>query len=189
MYDIVIAFPIIVFLITILGCIPYGIWVIYSMVKKKWKLVGYQILILIFVYASLVGVYALLNNKLESDYLVGLYDCNAELGSSIFEYDSDRSFNGDGYSFTVYELPTNIRKRFESPDERLLTKYPKRPSYRDHWKFEHWREAPFDDKFEEYLDFALCWYDADESSELTKHFEDASFGTATQGHILRVFLQ
>lgn len=161
----------IVLLITILGCIPYGIWIIYSLFKKKWKRVGFQIAIPVAVYACLVGVSTLSNSKAHADYLDGLYDADVELGPAIFEYDSDRSFNGDGYSFSVYELPAKIRKRFESVDDRLLTEYPKHPSYRNHWQFEHWREAPYDDNFKEHLDFALSSYDSGKASGLSLHFE------------------
>ena len=170
MYDILTAIRGIVLLITILGCIPYGIWIIFSLFKKKWKRVGFQIAIPVAVYACLAGVSALSSSKIHADYLAGLYDCDVTLGPAIYEYDSERSFNGDGYSFSVYELPATIRQRFESADQRLLTEYPKHPSYRDHWSFEHWREVPFDDKFKEYLDFALSSYDSGKASELTSHF-------------------
>ena len=171
MNDIVTAIGGIVLLITILGCIPYGIWIIYSLFKKKWKRVGFQIAIPVAVYACLAGVSTLSSSKAHADYLVGLYDAEVELGPAIFGYDSDRSFNGDGYSFSVYELPAKIRKRFESADDRLLTEYPKHPSYRNHWQFEHWREAPFDDKFKEHLDFALSSYDSGKAPGLSLHFE------------------
>ena len=171
MHDIVTAIGGIVLLITILGCIPYGIWIIYSMFKKKWKRVGFQIAIPVAVYACLAGISALSSSKAHAEYLVGLYDAEVELGPAIFEYDSDRSFNGDGYSFSVYDLPAKIRKRFELADDRLLTEYPKHPSYRNHWQFEHWREAPYDAKFKEHLDFALSSYDSGKASGLSLHFE------------------
>ena len=171
MDDIVTAIGGIVILVTILGCIPYGIWIIYSMFKKKWKRVGFQIAIPVAVYACLGGVSALSSSKAHAEYLVGLYDAEVELGPAIFEYDSDRSFNGDGYSFSVYDLPAKIRKRFELVDDRLLTEYPKHPSYRNHWQFEHWREAPFDEKFKEHLRFALSSNDSDKASGLYLHFE------------------
>lgn len=171
MYDILTATQSIVLLITILGCIPYGIWIVYSMIKKKWKRVGIQIGIPVAVYAMLIGASSLSGPMIQADYLKDLYDCEVSLGPAIFEYDSERSFNGDGYSFSVYSLPSTIRERFESADSRLLSEYPKHPSYRDHWSFEHWREAPFDEKFKDYLDFALSSYDAGNASELTTHFE------------------
>jgi len=171
MHDLVTAIGGTVLLITILGFIPYGIWIIYSIFKKKWKRVGLQIAIPVIIYASLAGIAALTNSRNHAAYLAGLYDCNVSLGPPIYEYDSDRSFNGDGYSFSVYELPPTLRKRFESLDQRLLNEYPKHPSYRDHWSFEHWREAPLEDKFTEYLNFALSSYDSGQASELTTHFE------------------
>jgi len=187
MHDIVTAIGGIVLLITILGCIPYGIWIIYSMVKKKWKRVSLQILIPVLVYASLAGVSALSSFKAHADYLVGLYDSEVELGPVIFEYDSERSFNGDGYSFSVYDLPAKIRKRFESADDRLLAEYPKHPSYRNHWQFEHWREAPFDDKFKEHLDFALSSYDFDRESGLSSHFEAIRKALGRKGTFYSLF--
>lgn len=170
MHDIVTAIGGIVLLITILGCIPYGIWLIYSLFKKKWKLVGFQIAIPVVVYACLAGASVLSGFKNHADYLAGLYDCDVTLGPAIYEYDSDRSFNGDGYSLSVYELPSSIRRRFESVDQRLLTEYPKHPNYRDHWVFERWREAPLDGKFKEYLEFALSSYDSGQAPELNLHF-------------------
>lgn len=171
MDDIVTAIGAIVLLITILGCIPYGIWIIYSLFKRKWRRVGFQIGIPVAVYGCLAGLSAFTGSMAYADYLDGLYDAEVELGPAIFEYDSERAFNGDGYSFSVHELPAKIRERFESADDRLLTEYPKHPSYRNHWQFEPWREAPFDDRFKDYLDFALSSYDAGNAPELTKHFE------------------
>jgi hypothetical protein len=170
MHEMVTAIGGIVLLITILGSIPYGIWMICSIFNKKWKRVCFQIAIPVAVYTSLAGLSTLSSSKAHADYLAGLYDTEVELGTPLFEYDSDRSFNGDGYSFSVYALPSNIRKRFEAADDRLLKEYPKHPSYRSHWQFERWREAPFDDKFKEYLDFALSSFDEGNASELTEHF-------------------
>ena len=160
-----------VLLITILGCIPYGFWIIYSLFKRRWKRVGLQVAIPVAFYACLAGVSAFCSFRIHADYLAGLYDSKVSLGPAIFEFDSERAFNGDGYSFSVHELPSAIRQRFESADERLLTEYPKHPSYRNHWKFEHWREAPFDDKFKEHLEFALSSYDAGKASGLSSQFE------------------
>lgn len=88
-------------------------------------------------------------------YLEGIYDTKVDLGNPIFEYEPKRAFNGDGYSISVYELPETIRSRFEAADEKLLTDFPKRPYYRDHWSLVSWREAPFDTKFDAYLDFVV----------------------------------
>jgi hypothetical protein len=187
MNDIVTAIGGIVLLITILGCIPYGIWLIYSLAKRKWKRVGFQIAIPLAVYACLAGASAISGSKAHAEYLVGLYDTEVVLGPAIFEYNSDRAFNGDGYSISVYDLPTKLRKRFESADNRLLNEYPKHPSYRNHWQFEHWREAPFDEKFMEHLNFALSSYDSGKASGLTSCFEAIRKALARKGTFYALF--
>ena len=187
MSDIVIAIWGIAFLVTLLGCIPYGIWMIYTAVKKRWKRLGLQIGIPIIGYGLLIAVSSMVNAVAYERYLEGLYDTEVSLGSPIFEYDSDRAFNGDGYSISVYELPPSIRTRFEAADETLLSDYPKHPSYRDHWSFERWRRSPFDEEFEEYLDFALSSYDAGNASEVTKHFEAIRSALKSEGSFYAFF--
>lgn len=181
MDDVLTAAEGIVLLITILGCIPYGIWILYSLYKRRWRRVGLQITIPVVVYASLAGIAALCNFMINADYREGLYDSKATLGSAIFEYDSERAFNGDGYSFSVYELPSAIRHRFEAADVKLLTGYPKHPSYRNQWHFEHWREAPFDEKFKKQLDFALSSYDSGEAPGLSPYFDSIRKALARKG--------
>ena len=181
MYDILTATQGIVLLITILGCIPYGIWIIYSLIKKRWRRAVIQVAIPVAFYAFLAGISALCNSRIHAEYLTGLYDAEIKLGPAIFEYDSERAFNGDGYSFSVYELPATIRKRFESADDILLTEYPKHPCYRNHWKFDHGRAAPFDDKIKEHLDFALSSYDSGRVSGLSPHFESIRRALARKG--------
>ncbi|QDT01341.1 BCD family MFS transporter [Adhaeretor mobilis] len=187
MSDIVTAIWGIALLVTLLGCIPYGIWIIYTAVKKRWKRLGLQIGIPIIAFGLLAGASAIVNAGADERYLEGLYDTEVDLGPPIFEYDSERAFNGDGYSISVYELPSSIRTRFEAADERLLSEYPKHPSYRDHWSFERWRRSPFDGKFQEYLDFALSTYDAGNASELTNHFEAIRSALKSEGSFYAFF--
>lgn len=171
MDDLVKAIGGIVLTITILGCIPYGIWILHSLFKKKWKRVGFQIAIPVTVYACVAGVSLHSSSRAHADYLVGLFDTEFEPGEAIFEYDSDRAFNGDGYSISVFELPAKIRKRFESADARLLSEFPKLPNWRKEWRFERWSEAPMDDRFKNHLDFALSSYDAGKAPGLSSKFE------------------
>ena len=77
------------------------------------------------------------------------------MGTPVFEHDSDRAFNGDGTSISIYELPPEIRSRFEAPDKKLLTEFPKRPHYRNDWSVVTWKEAPLNEEYNQYLDFAL----------------------------------
>jgi hypothetical protein len=171
MSDIVIAIWVIAFLVALLGCIPYGIWMIYTAVKKRWKRLTLQVAVPLSAFLVLMGISWIVNELAHERYLEGLCDTKVDLGRPIFEYDSERAFNGDGYSISVYELPSSIRARFEAADDRLLSDFPKHPSYRDHWSFERWRRSPFDEKFQKYLDFALSSYDSDRASGLSEQFE------------------
>jgi hypothetical protein len=60
-----------------------------------------------------------------------------EVSPALFNYASEVHFNGDGYSIWVYELPATIRARFDSADQRLLTKYPKSSDKGGRWRTEH----------------------------------------------------
>lgn len=160
----------IAFLITLIGFIPYGILMIYTAVKKRWKRLVLQGAIPMVAFLLLTGISSIVNAGAYERYLEGLYDTKVHLPDPIFEYDSERSFNGDGYSISVYELPATIRARFESADERLISEFPRHPSYRDHWSFERWRRSPFDEKFNKYLEFALSSYDSDQADGLSEHF-------------------
>lgn len=171
----------IAFLVTLVGCIPYLIWMIRTGVKRRWKRLGFQLGVPMVIFSLLAAVSAVVKAYEYKQYLDGLYDTNVDLGTPVFEYHSARSFNGDGYSISVYEVPSSIRTRFDSADERLLTEFPKHPSYRDHWNFEPWHEAPFDTKFEAYLDFALSRYDADRAPGLAGQFEAIRLSLQRQG--------
>lgn len=187
MYDILTAIQSITLLVVILGCIPYGIWIIFSMVKKRWKRVIIQIVVPVIWLLSLWGVSAICAPIIHAGYLAALYDAKVTLGLPVFSYRSDRSFNGDGYSISVYELPATIRHRFESADESLLSEFPKPPSYRKNWHFEHWREAPFDPKFQKHLEFALSSYDADRVPELSLQFKSIQKAVARKGTYYALF--
>ena len=156
--------------LALLACIPYAIWVIYSMFKRRWRRVGVQLAIPGVILLALVGAGAVWYS-LQEDRLTSLFDCEVELSPALFKYASERHFNGDGYSIWVYELPVTIRARFDSPDQRLLTKYPKSSDKGGRWRTEHWRKTPFEGEFQDGLRLVLSSYDAQETPELASHLE------------------
>lgn len=170
MYNFITGLCAITALITFLGGIPYLVWVIYTAVKKRWKRVRLQLGIPIVFYALLFGISTLASVYERKQYFVDLFDAKDELSAPLYEYDSPRAFNGDGYSLSIYELPPAVRARFETADAKLLLQFPKRPSVRSHWQEEHWRSSPFDEKFSRYLDFALTSYDVGREPGLAEQF-------------------
>jgi hypothetical protein len=88
-------------LISFLGCIPYFGWVIYTATKKRWKRVGVQLGIPLAFYAVLLGASTIASVYERKQYFIDLFDAMAEVGSPFYEYDSERAFNGDGYSISI----------------------------------------------------------------------------------------
>ena len=158
------------FLIAVVGCVPYGIWIIFNCVQKRWKRLSIKVAIPLVTLVTLVGITWVLQTVDNRRYYRGLFDAKVSLRKPLFRYNSERSFQGDGYSISVFEMPARIRNRFESADDRLLSEFPKHPEYRDHWSFERWRGSPFDEKFTQYLDFALSSYDSENEPDLEAHF-------------------
>ena len=91
----------------------------------------------------------------DDQYVLDIYDSETDLDEPLYKYTPERSFNGDGVSLYIFELPVSIRQRFENSDSRLISDFPKRPYYRDDWSTVSWREAPLSKEHKMYFDFAL----------------------------------
>jgi hypothetical protein len=155
-------------LAVILGCMPYAIWVTRTAIKKHWKKLGIQVAAPVVYFAVLAGITAFANSGASDRYFRDIYDAEGKYPEPIFKYTPERSFNGDGASLYVFELPDQVRLRFEKQDSRLLTEFPRRPHYRSDWKVVSWKEGPFDTSLEKYLEFALF-----ATSEHTKEIQEA----------------
>ena len=73
------------------------------------------------------------------------------LGKPELEYNSSRSFNGDGYSIAVYK----IERDFKNPREQFFTDFPQKPSVREHWNVKRWKKTPALPNEKEIIEFAL----------------------------------
>lgn len=154
-----------VFVISILLSIPYLIWVIVTIIKKKWKKLTYMIAIPTAFYGCVFLAQVWLNNISHNNYLEGIYGGKTVLSDPIFTNDSERSFNGDGASIYVYDLPDEVKHRFIKPSEDFLSQYPIKPSYRSHWEAQTWRQAPYTESDQKYIDFGL-WAAASQEGSL-----------------------
>jgi hypothetical protein len=155
---------IILFLLSIpIGGIIYLIWMVRTGIKKKWKRLGLQIIAPVLLSVMLLGIlnvyqkyYHAKSLDDHANYLEGIYATRIQkLPAPIYNYDSGRSFQGDGYSLTVYPLPKVIKNRFQKADKLLLTQYPKFPEYGEDWQTVKWHKSPIDSKYNSYLSFAL----------------------------------
>ncbi|MFM6038037.1 MAG: hypothetical protein ACKPBB_10295 [Sphaerospermopsis kisseleviana] len=137
-------------------------------IKKKWKLLAVQIITPVFLSAMLLGILNVYANYDHAKSLERIYATKIQkLPAPIYNYESERFFNGDGYSLTVYPLPKVIKNRFQKADKLLLTKYPKFP-YKEGWQIVKWHKSPIDSKYKNYLSFAII---SDGSPGMENHLQ------------------
>ncbi len=87
-------------------------------------------------------------------------------GEKIYEYETERAFNGDGYSIWIYKIDDSTANYFTNPNSEFFAEYPK-TELRNHWKSEHWKKTPFNKNDQKFLDFAHT-----ELSQLNFELED-----------------
>ena len=155
MVDVITTLWLLSILIAFFGCIPYLIWIIKTIKKRDFKKVRNQVLAPIVFYIALNGLSIIVNKIDYKLYLKNVFDTSVSFDDPIYSYESERAFNGDGYSLTVHTLPKEIEERFKNFDQKLKSSYPIKPAYRDKWETIHWQKAPITDKFTPYFNFAL----------------------------------
>lgn len=170
-----------------LGVIPYLIWLVVTLAKRRWRTSGILLLVPVILAVLVIGTVGVLDALAYRSYLKEVYGTKCSLPDPIFEFHSPRHFNGDGYSFEVMELPAEIRARFEDADDKLLTGFPKRPDYRNGWKVFPWREAPAGEELEGLLDFALSDYDATQDQDPGRHFAQVREALGRKGTFYAAF--
>ena len=133
--------------------IPFGICVIYSLFKRRWREALLQTAIPVTTIAALALAFLGLDAWERSTYSARAYDVDADIEDSLYRYSTPPAFGG-GYHFEVYAMPEAIRRRFASPDERLLSHFPKWKPGPDR-RLQHWTRAPIAAELQEAVDVAL----------------------------------
>lgn len=138
--------------------VPVAIISIRFLLRKQWKRAVKLCAVFGAAALTLWGGEYLLYRIDHALYLSKIFDTNVGFGRPIYEYDSPRSFHGDGYSITVYQLPDSIRSRFASFDETLESDFPKKQGYRKDWHTQHWKVGPIPKEDLKYMRFACGFY-------------------------------
>ena len=94
-------------------------------------------------------------------------------GKRVYRYDSERAFNGDGYSILVVELTPEVARYFHSPPAGFFANYPHKPDVRSRWQAVHWRTGPARADEQKFIDFALGENAPNEQPLLDKAFASA----------------
>ncbi|MEO8206650.1 MAG: hypothetical protein ABI615_10755 [Chthoniobacterales bacterium] len=154
--------------------VSYAATMIFMLVKKRWRIFVLMLLLPLLLAGVAAGAGQMHFTKERAADYTGFFDVPlTTLGKPLFLYDSERGFQGDGYSFAVYELPEAIRKRFTAPDAKLLDEFPHIPGYRNNgWGRMAWQEGPINPKMTWYTDFAFNTTSEDmaKAPELEKQF-------------------
>lgn len=89
----------------------------------------------------------------EKKYNTELTGFEFNFGDSVYEYESKRGFNGDGYSIWIYEIDDKTVQYFKNPKAAFFTDYPN-SEFRNDWETEFWKKTPLNKEEQKFLDFA-----------------------------------
>ena len=158
-------------LLTFIIVLTYPIWALkmYRALRSKNKPKFYKFSVILIVLILIPGFYWKLlpgsnlfwnpiEKSEERNYNVELTGFEFNDGELIYEYETERAFNGDGYSIWIYKIDDQTAKYFENPKAEFFTKYPS-AELRSHWETEYWKKTPFDKQEKKFLDFAYSTLD------------------------------
>ncbi|MFT5777286.1 MAG: hypothetical protein ACI837_000217 [Crocinitomicaceae bacterium] len=155
-----------VLFLTLICLISYPIFgykIVMALINNEKKEVR-RLLIMLSVFILLPGFYwrALPGSNLLWAPIDRIYDIkhNVKLtgfgfddGDLLYEYQSERSFHGDGYSIWIQQLDQRSISYFQKPDSTFFKNYPS-DELRKGWQIEQWKKTPLDSSENQFFDFA-----------------------------------
>ena len=133
-------------LLTFIIVLTYPIWALkmYRALKAKNKPKFYKFSIILIVLILIPGFYWKLlpgsnifwnpiEKAEERNYNIELTGFEFNDGELIYEYETERAFNGDGYSIWIYKIDDKTADYFKNPKEEFFTEHP-RTELRSHWE-------------------------------------------------------
>ena len=143
---------------------PVLAWKMFKALKAKNKPKFYRLSVILLILILIPGFYFkifpgsnLFWNPIEKaeerNYNVELTGFEFNDGELIYEYETERAFNGDGYSIWIYKIDDQTAEYFKNPKAEFFTKYPS-AELRSHWETELWKKTPFDKQEKKFLNFA-----------------------------------
>ncbi|MCM8540814.1 MAG: hypothetical protein NE328_11115 [Lentisphaeraceae bacterium] len=161
-------------LTTVIGAIPYLIWLFKSVKKKDWKKVKLLASIPIAFYLILISSTYLAHQSDFYNYFVNVFGTEFDYEDPILEYHSDRAFNGDGISYEMYKLPVKVRERFSQKGLSALKNYPS--EVYDGWSIVHWQKIPYKENHQSLFNMLLVsdvFFDDSSKSKIIKQAQES----------------
>lgn len=90
------------------------------------------------------------------------------LGTPVYEFESNPTFNGDGFSYAEYKLSENNASYFKSPKDNFFTDYPKK-GIRDDWQIRTWTTTPLKETDQNAFNF-ISVYDMYSDYKVDSHY-------------------
>lgn len=156
----------------------WTLWTLWTYRKRRMNLFAFQMVVLglgIFyttwkleIFPGSTWYYERKSNK----ELTGLSFSTDKL---LYCHKSERSFNGDGYSISVYSLDEKTAKSFQNPEIIFFENFPIKSDPRKKWQNKHWGKSPIKDDEKIYLDFALNEFNPHNKSEAQKLSDTFSY--------------
>lgn len=117
------------------------------------KLKNFKIaLVLILVPFILYGGLVIYGYIYSISYKTNIYSLNYKQEETLYDYDTERDFHGDGYSIKVDSISKSDIDYFKNIDFEILKKYPLYHYHSNEYRIERWKKTPFDLK-----DTLPCW--------------------------------
>jgi hypothetical protein len=149
------------FLAGFFGLMAYVVWQGYANFKARRMTEGILMIVLcvgMFGFGAWIGAIPGFGFVREGVYCQNLFGRWMALPQPRLNYDSARSFHGDGYSINVIDMPEDFWSWLKANEASLLKSYPKKPFVRDDWVQVLWHRSPLLDAEKPFLDFASAQY-------------------------------
>lgn len=152
--------------LTLIILISYPIigFKIYKSIRNKDKRKLYRLLTILLTLVLIPGffwrllpgsdlVWRPIEKVQEKGYNTELTGFEFNFGDPIYEYESKRDFNGDGYSIWIYEIDDKTAQYFKNPNAEFFIDYPS-SDFRKDWETEFWKKTPFNKEEQKFFNFA-----------------------------------
>lgn len=94
-----------------------------------------------------------IDERKEKKYNHEITGLEFNLENPIYEYETERDFNGDGYSIWIFKLDDISANYFLYPDDDFFSKFPN-VKIRNHWESEFWKSTPILENENSFFSFA-----------------------------------
>jgi hypothetical protein len=110
--------------------------------KLKYNSIGGIIMKKIFFAIIILSLFSCRTTVWTKKQTNAIFGESLHLKKYLYDYNSQRSLLGDGYSLTVFELPNNYSEYINENFNLIEKNYPTNSNFRCEWNIEPWKTTP-----------------------------------------------